>query len=441
MDTPIEESRYVPPASIAPPPPPPAPTIEPAADEGAAERFDTRKAINYSTANMGAAFFYALFNFGMPLYLDAYKLPAWLIGLIANERSFVGAFVQPWIGRVSDRTRSPLGRRRPFFLIGIPLVSVALLLLAFQPPFWIMLGIMTVTAFFLAIAWDPYMALMADIFPPLHRGRVGGLSGLGTGIGNIAFIILAITLWGTSMFAVFAIVVVVMLLTWGYTFFTVKEPPIAAVETHKEPKVNLVQYVKNLRNYPEAAKYTLAINFFWLGAGGAAPFITLFGTKVLNTTEQQAFILPLGAVVMTALFSIPAGILADRIASKKKVMTGGLLIYGLAALIGSQSTTLWQGVAVLAVVGIGNSAMSQINPMLTDLIPRKRTAEFIGLGSAVFSFAQPLGSVFAGLVVGLSALFVGEHDTYRWAFIWAGVLILTSAALLQTVKPERAITD
>src|SRR5688500_776692 len=122
MDTPIEESRYVPPPPAQIPPVTPAPSIEPAADEGAAEKFDTRKAVNYSTANLGAAFFYALFNFGMPLYLDAYKLPAWLIGLIANERSFVGAFVQPWIGRVSDRTRSPLGRRRPFFLIGIPLV-------------------------------------------------------------------------------------------------------------------------------------------------------------------------------------------------------------------------------------------------------------------------------------------------------------------------------
>src|SRR5687768_995529 len=251
MDTPIEEGRYVPPASIAPPPSPPAPAIEPTAEEGVAEKFDTRKAVNYSVANLGAAFFYALFNFGMPLYLDAYKLPAWLIGLIANERSFVGAFVQPWIGRVSDRTRSPLGRRRPFFLIGIPLVSVALLLLALQPPFWIMLAIMTVTAFFLAIAWDPYMALMADIFPPLHRGRVGGLSGLGTGIGNIAFIILALTLWGTSMFAVFALVVVVLLLTWGYTFFTVKEPPIAAAEPHKEPKVNLIRYIDHLRSCPE----------------------------------------------------------------------------------------------------------------------------------------------------------------------------------------------
>ncbi len=71
----------------------------------------------------------------------------------------MGSLVQPIVGRISDRTRTPLGRRRPFFLIGIPLMAVALLILATHPPFWLMLGIMTIAAFFLSIAWDPYMGV------------------------------------------------------------------------------------------------------------------------------------------------------------------------------------------------------------------------------------------------------------------------------------------
>ena len=71
--------------------------------------FPYRKAINYSVANLGASLFYGLFNFGMPLYLKSYGLPPWLIGLLANERSFVGALVQPVVGRMSDRLRTPLG--------------------------------------------------------------------------------------------------------------------------------------------------------------------------------------------------------------------------------------------------------------------------------------------------------------------------------------------
>src|SRR6478752_449299 len=145
----------------------------------AAAPFSWKTATQYSVANLGASVVYSLFNFAMPQYLDTYKLNPSLIGLLANERSFVGAFIQPIVGRMSDRTRTRLGRRRPYFLIGIPLMGVALLILALHPPFWAMLGIMTVAAFFLSIAWDPYMALPADLFPSEQRGRVGGLIGVG----------------------------------------------------------------------------------------------------------------------------------------------------------------------------------------------------------------------------------------------------------------------
>src|SRR3954464_8729993 len=184
MDRPVEDAtlRAIPSAPITT-------TATPPVEAGADKPFDLVQAINYSVANFGASLVYGLFNFGMPLYLDTYKLQPWLIGLLANERSFVGAFVQPFIGRISDRTRTPLGKRRPFFLIGIPLMAVALLVLALHPPFWAMLGIMAVAAFFLAIAWDPYMAMLGDLWPPLQRGRVGGLIGLGSGLGNLAFVV------------------------------------------------------------------------------------------------------------------------------------------------------------------------------------------------------------------------------------------------------------
>jgi maltose/moltooligosaccharide transporter len=439
MDKPLEESAFVPVVGAGTPPP-----VEVAITEQPdVEKFDTPKAINYSVANLGASVFYGLFNFGMPLYLSSYQLPPWLIGLLANERSFVGAFVQPLVGRISDRTRTPLGKRRPFFLIGIPLVCLGLLLLAFHPPFWVMVGVMAVLAFFLAVAWDPYMALMADIFPPKQRGRVGGLLGMGTGLGNIIFALLALRLWEQNEFGVFLLVIGIIIATWAYTFFTVREPPLEAVPetpSAEKGKFEPRKYFRNLMQYPEAAKYTLAINFFWMGTGGVVPFITLFGVKALGASEQEAFILPLAATAANALLAVPAGMLADR-TSKKLVMTGGMILFALVALVGSQSQNMMQGTIALAIAGGANAAMAMINPMLTDLVPRKRMAEFIGLGSAVFSFAQPVGSVLAGLVVGLAGLLLSENEAYRWSFICAGVLVLVAAILLQTVRPERAVTE
>lgn len=443
MDTPVGAPPKLENETALSGPPPGGLAEEPAQVEAAEEgAFAVGLAARYSVANLGASVVYGMFNTAMPLYLKSYGLPDWLVGLLANERSFVGAFVQPVVGRISDRTRTPLGRRRPFFLVGIPLMSVSLMLLAFHPDFWIMLGLMTIGSFFLAVAMDPYTALMADLFPPRHRGRVGGFIALTTAIGIIAFSLMALFLWETQEFLVFGLTIAILIAAFTFTFFTVQEPVLPAhIEVPKKDRPNVLAYFKELLKYREAAKYTLALTLYWIGAGGATPFVTLFGEKALRLEGGVVFLLPIAFVVSTALFAIPAGMLADRI-GKKRVLTVGLLVYGIGAIIGSQSADLTQAIIALALIGIGNAGTSApLNALLVDLIPRTRTAELLGLGSALWSFAQPLGSVLAGVVVGLTALAVGENDSYRFAFIFAGVMIVLSAAMLQTVKPERGVVE
>ena len=79
----------------------------------------------YSSANFGINMVNAFSNFALPLYLAGYGLPSWLIGVLSQERSSLGGIEQPLIGLMSDRTRSRLGKRRPFFLIGALLVGAA----------------------------------------------------------------------------------------------------------------------------------------------------------------------------------------------------------------------------------------------------------------------------------------------------------------------------
>jgi MFS family permease len=400
-------------------------------------RFDSGLAARYSVANFGSSVVYGLLNLAMPLYLQKYGVVPWLIGPLANERAFVGAIAQPIVGRISDRIRTPIGRRKPFFLIGVPLMSVSLLLLAGHPNIWVLLTLMTIGSFFLAVAQDPYIALIADLFPEQHRGKVGGFLGLTTALGNIAFAILASFLWDSNEALVFALVIIALLVTFTFTFLTVKEPPIAPhPASEKRQRFNLKLYIQELRNYPEAGKYIGSLSLFWIGAGGATPFVTLFGTEALHASVSEVFLLPLAFVVISAIFSIPAGLLSDRI-GKKQVMFMGLMTYGLGALIGSQAQNLWQATIALAIVGLGNAGTAPLNPLLTDLIPRHRTAELMGVGSAVWSFAQPLGSAGAGVAVTLATMAVGIHDGYRWAFIFGGIMVVLAALSLRFVHPER----
>src|SRR5207253_4445903 len=132
---------------------------------------------------------------------------------------------QPCVGRLSDRTRTRLGRRRPFFLVGVPLMALALLVLGLHPPFAVMIAVVPIAGFFLFIAADPYLAMMADMTPPEQRGQIGAFLAVTAMLGAILFNLVAGFLWAKHEFTVFLFVTAGLVLTFGITFVTVREPP------------------------------------------------------------------------------------------------------------------------------------------------------------------------------------------------------------------------
>ena len=429
-------------------------------------------ALLFSVANLGASLVFTFFNFAMPQYLDSYHLSPALIGLLANERSFIGGFIQPFVGRLSDRTHTPLGRRRPFFLVGVPLTVASLLVLGLHPPFAVMIAIVPVAGFFLFIAYDPYLAMMADITPATQRGRVGALMGVAAMLGAIIFNLAAGFLWAAHEFTVFLVTAAGLVVAFGVTFIAVREPPrpvpapsgtaggtpVFVATTLPAPGAAFADddrragsdsarrrphgshrvrgYLRDLRQYPVLARYVVALGLFYLGAGGATPFITLFATKALGVSSGTAFFLLIILVLCTAIGAVPAGLLADRI-GKKPVLIAGLALFSLGTLGGSQAPSVAWEIPAMVLVGLGNACPTALAiPLLADLAPAARIGEFIGLASFVWSITQPIGSFCAGLFVTSALPF-----TYRHTFIWAGVLIALAAAAMVAVRPKRCTSS
>lgn len=81
-----------------------------------------------------------------------------------------GLLVQPLVGYFSDRTWHPLlGRRRPYFLIGAVLSSVALFFVPYSPTLWIAAGFLWVLDASINISMEPFRALVADKLPEEQR--------------------------------------------------------------------------------------------------------------------------------------------------------------------------------------------------------------------------------------------------------------------------------
>src|SRR5882757_10679325 len=130
------------------------------------------RVITMSFGFMGIQFGFALQNANTSRILrsfgaDVDQLPMfWLVAPL------VGMIVQPLIGHYSDKTWNRLGRRKPYFLVGAILSSLALVFLpnsaiisSVIPALWIGAGMVMIMDTSFNIAMEPFRALVADNLP------------------------------------------------------------------------------------------------------------------------------------------------------------------------------------------------------------------------------------------------------------------------------------
>jgi len=96
-----------------------------------------------------------------------------------------GLLVQPLIGHASDRTWGPLGRRRPYFLTGAILSSLALILMPRSSVVWMAAGLLWILDASINISMEPFRAFVADILPEKQRTRGFTMQSLFIGLGAV----------------------------------------------------------------------------------------------------------------------------------------------------------------------------------------------------------------------------------------------------------------
>ena len=141
------------------------------------------------TMNFG--FFGVQFSFGLQQsnmsaiykYLGANEseLPMlWLAGPVT------GLLVQPIIGAISDGTWSPkFGRRKPFFLIGALLASVALVVMPYSSSIWMAASLLWILDAANNVALEPYRAFVSDKLPKKQYSIGFLMQSFFTGLGSV----------------------------------------------------------------------------------------------------------------------------------------------------------------------------------------------------------------------------------------------------------------
>lgn len=87
----------------------------------------------------------------------------WLAGPLT------GLLIQPIIGAMSDRTWTRLGRRRPYFLVGAVLASLALVAMPHSSAVWMAAGLLWILDASINVTMEPFRAFVGDKLPPEQR--------------------------------------------------------------------------------------------------------------------------------------------------------------------------------------------------------------------------------------------------------------------------------
>jgi maltose/moltooligosaccharide transporter len=422
----------------------------------------------WQISNMSFGFLGIQFGWGLQLanmsaiysYLGAKEsdIPfLWLAGPVT------GLIVQPIIGAMSDRTWNWLGRRRPYFLVGAILSSLALFVMPDSTGVRMAASLLWVLDASINISMEPFRAFVADKLNPNQR-TVGFVMqsffiGVGASLANaLPYIFRYLGVTGRTSSGIpltvqysFRIGAVAFLLAVLWTIFTTKEYPpedIAEFERRRSEHQGIVavigalikEIISAIGEMPATMKQLAAVQLFtWLGLFCMWLFFGLMTSyHVFGATSPQDARFPLGgewggicfAVYSIVTFIIAFGLAKVAAATSRKTVHAISLICGGAGLL-SVYVIHDKWTLLITMVGVGiawASILSMPYAILSGALPPAR----IGIYMGVFNFFIVIPEITQALTFGpvIRALWGADNHNAPLYMVMAGGGFMLIAALL-----------
>ena len=388
---------------------------------------------------------------------DPDRIPLlWLAG------SVTGLIVQPIIGSMSDRTWNRLGRRRPYFLAGAILSSIALFFMPNSPTVWFAASMLWILDASINVSMEPFRAFVADKLN-IEQRTAGFVMqsffiGIGATLANLLpyiFRLLGVT--GQAANGVpltvqysFQLGAAVFLLTVLWTVFTSPEHPpedMAAFEKMRRSQNGFSAVLREawfaIRNMPRTMKQLAVVQVFtWLGLFCMWMFFGLATARqVFSATDPKSALFDRGTewggtcfacysfVCFLVAFALP-GLAAAT--SRKTVHALALTAGGLGLLSTYFITNqyLW----LLSMVGVGiawASILTMPYAILSTVLPAARTGVYMG----VFNFFIVIPEIIASLTFQPLVKNVFHNNPVSLVML-GGACLLVAAACVGIVQDD-----
>ncbi len=382
----------------------------------------------------------------------------WLAGPIT------GLLVQPLIGAMSDRTWNKLGRRKPYFLVGAILASIALFFMPDSPALWVAASLLWILDASINISMEPFRAFVSDKLNS-EQSTTGFIMqsffiGIGATLANALPLIFSnlgmkgLAANGVPLTVVlsFRIGAAMFLLCVLWTIFSSSEyPPEDMEEFNRKRAENpgfaglvkeVVQEIPQaVKEMPATMKQLAWVQIFtWLGLFCMWMFFGLTTAyHVFNAPSSKSELFDKGtewAGWCFAIYSIVCFIVAfifPKIAAK----TGRKLLHGVSLILGGLSLLSIYFIhdpftLQFSMIGVGiawASILSMPYAILAGAIPADRTGVYMG----VFNFFIVIPEIIASVSFQPLVKYVFQ-DNPLYVVMMGGVSLLIAAALVTRVQ-------
>jgi Na+/melibiose symporter-like transporter len=397
----------------------------------------TRSRFFYCFGRIAGGAYDGFNNAVLSLYVMAFTSNPFIIGYLGNTRTMEGALIQPLVGRWSDRTTNPLGRRRPFILVA---ASISVFFMLLIPTLGhagprLALPLIAASIILFSVTWnvaaDPYDALMVDMTPPRERpvfNAILNVISLLAQVGVVLFASLAALKQDASPNTVFYVCAGLMLLCYAVVFVGVREPAPRSRATCRPGKVR--RSLGEIRRYKEAFKLLASVFFLWNASSAILPFLTPFMVKAMHASKSQAMLVYVVAILAAAIFAYPFGRLGTRFRSRPTIVFGTAILI-VAAGFGLVVPSYAWLFPLAVLVGAGFAATNTLTyPYLAQLVPASNIGVFTGLKTSFQAAALPASILLTGALI--------AHFGYRSIFAVLGLMMLGDLACLLWIHEAAA---
>ena len=415
----------------------------------------------------------------------------YLVGIMMAIDNIAALILLPIFGTISDKTKSPIGKRMPYILVGTFVCSVAfpfIPVLFYQSNLAGVIALMFIVVIFAMMYRNPAVALMPDITPKPLRSKANGIINIMGYIGGACATLIGIpfvlsqylgsstehlskevanasvlssdplilkshtwaygNIWAIEV--PFLVGSVLMLVSAIVLFFKIKENKIEEEMKEEmergELEAEVVDRVSEDKPLSKANRIMLililAAEFFWFMAdNGIATFMGNYTVYYLGAETSSNMINTIVGGVGSVIGFAIGGIIASKIGRKFTVVGGltltllGYILWGVLtfSIVPNGSFPIWIFI-VWFIKGFGMSLV-HVNsfPMVVELCPNSKIGKFTGLYYASSMAAQTITPI------ALGGLLLNPHFSWQYLPIYAIACTVFSLVVFLFIKNVKSV--